>query len=224
MAKRYDYVVLDIDGTLYSHRKYIEACRFAGRRLAEYAMREKIPRPFLSRLMKRVKAGKVTSSIVEICNRYNKDRMRFLNHVYDLDPGNFGIRKSTRLVGEISRLSKTSKIALFTNSPRIWASRVISELGISGLIDKERIITLDRLGKGKYFKPSRKAFMRLLRILHTKPERIIFLDDSRDNVDEARALGIHSILICNDGKCHIDGHSSCRTVYEELGALANSDK
>ena len=37
MGRRYDYVVLDMDGTLYSHRKYVRACNRASRRLEQYA-------------------------------------------------------------------------------------------------------------------------------------------------------------------------------------------
>ena len=224
MTKRYDYVVLDLDGTLYSHSKYLKACRFAGRKLLSYAESENVSPKLLKRLTERMRNGKVTYTICEICREYNIKRMRFMNQVYDLDPAMFGIKRSKRLIREIKKVEKVSDIALFTNTPKIWALKAISALGIGSLIDRKNIITLERLDNARYFKPSRASFLELFRILHTTPDRIIFLDDDKENVDAARKLGVRSILVCNDGRCHLDGHSSSRTVYEELGALANSDK
>ncbi len=220
MAKRYDYVVLDIDGTLYSHNKYFVACKIAGKRLYKYATSLGVSRDFLRRFDKYLRRGKVTYPSSEICKRYGFRRMPFMDHVYDLDPSKFGIEGSPLLLKEINSIRKITKIAFFTNSPGIWSMRVLSILGIAKAAPKGRIITLERMDKGKFFKPSEKAFRKMLGILRTTPDKVVFLDDDLKNVKAARKLGIRSIHICNDGRCHLPGHSRSRTVHEELHALA----
>ncbi len=221
MDRVYDYVVLDIDGTLYSHRKYVEACRSAGARLRSYAAEAGIPKSFVSGLMVPIRRGRVTYAVNLLCTRYNKQRMHVMNTIYDLDPSRFGIARSIRLINEIGSLRKMARIALFTNSPAIWAGRVVSKLGIRPLVEKEKMITLDRMDGGRIFKPARGAFSLLLRLLRTTPSRVVFLDDSKDNVEEARRMGMRAIQICNDGRCHLDGHSASRTIYEELSDLSS---
>ena len=175
-------------------------------------------------MMANVRKGKVTKAVCELRARYGMRRMRFLNHVYDMEPGRFGINSSTRLTKEIRKAEMVSKVAIFTNTPNIWARRVVSRLGLDGTIKPGKLVTLERLDNASYFKPSRRAFLKLFKVLRTRPGRIIFLDDSKDNIDEARKLGVESVLICNDGRCRLEGHSSSRTIYEELGTIANSDK
>jgi FMN phosphatase YigB (HAD superfamily) len=224
MGNRYEYVVLDMDGTLYSHRKYMKACSYAGKRLLDCTKEEGIPKAFIYGIMKDIGNGKVTGAVCRICRRYRRQRMRFLNRVYDMNPERFGIGRDVRLAKEISKLGRSSKVVIFTNTPNIWAKRVISNLGIKGMINPSMIITLEKLDNARYFKPSKRAFDMLVKALHTKPSRIIFLDDSKENVEEARKLGMSAVQICNDKICHLDGHELSRTIYEELGALANSDK
>lgn len=224
MVNRYEYVVLDMDGTLYSHRKYMKACSYAGKRLLNCAKEEGIPKAAVYDIMEDIGNGKVTGAVCRICRHYRRQRMRFLNRVYDMNPGRFGIGRDVRLVRGIRKLERISKVAIFTNTPGIWAKRVISNLGINEMISPGMTITLEKLNNARYFKPSKRAFGMLFKALHTKPDRIIFLDDSKENVEEARKLGMSAVQICNDKRCNLDGHGLSRTIYEELGALANSDK
>lgn len=49
-------------------------------------------------------------------------------------------------------------------------------------------------------KPEREIFRSLMTRFDLKPEECVFLDDNRDNIEAARALGIHGILFENQAQ------------------------
>jgi putative hydrolase of the HAD superfamily len=50
----------------------------------------------------------------------------------------------------------------------------------------------------KMIKPHQDIFIYTLETLHKKPEEILFIDDTKENVDVAKSLGIQSIVYTNN--------------------------
>ncbi len=78
---------------------------------------------------------------------------------------------------------------------------------------KEVIYFLDsKFGFLKYFKnivlvedtglskPSDDSFENLLKIIHTDPQDIVYIDDSRDNVRQANKFGMKGVFFVNEAK------------------------
>ena len=52
-------------------------------------------------------------------------------------------------------------------------------------------------GREKVMKPDAKIFQTALRRFDIKPEESVFIDDNVNNIEGARALGIHGIVFCS---------------------------
>jgi putative hydrolase of the HAD superfamily len=81
--------------------------------------------------------------------------------------------------------------AILTNSPREHAERIINKLGISGLFDH----IFDIRGNGLRGKPNPQAYLRSYRILGAAPEEVLFVDDTPAYVEGCRAAGGQALLL-----------------------------
>jgi putative hydrolase of the HAD superfamily len=80
--------------------------------------------------------------------------------------------------------------AVLSNSNSLHWSRVMNEMQVGPAFDHHFASHL--IGK---IKPDAEAFHHVLESLGSKPHDVLFLDDNLLNVDAARALGMHAILV-----------------------------
>jgi putative hydrolase of the HAD superfamily len=81
--------------------------------------------------------------------------------------------------------------AILTNSPQEHAERILGKLGLSGLFTH----IFDIRGNDLKGKPNPGAYLRAFGIMGTAPGEVLFVDDSPSYVDGCRALGGHGVLL-----------------------------
>ncbi|MDR1238488.1 MAG: HAD-IA family hydrolase [Treponema sp.] len=81
--------------------------------------------------------------------------------------------------------------AILTNSPGEHANRIIGRLGISGLFTH----IFDIRGNNLKGKPNPGAYLRPFEIMGAAPGEVLFVDDSPSYVDGCRALGGRGVLL-----------------------------
>ncbi|HEV2339868.1 MAG TPA: HAD family phosphatase [Patescibacteria group bacterium] len=89
----------------------------------------------------------------------------------------------------VKKLKQTYTIVLFSNNQHEAVYEVLHRNDVLYLFD-ELIIS----SKYKLLKPQPAFFQKMLSILHMKKEEIIFFDDTKENVETARQLGISAFL------------------------------
>jgi FMN phosphatase YigB (HAD superfamily) len=192
-------LVLDLDGTLYSTYKVKSVDRASIPRAHAYLEKRgllgKIPKRSMLRIDRQIEKGSVSSTIRRLSRRFNLDHKHFNDYVNDLSPKDFGIGKDRRLAGLLSKASKRYKLFIFTNSPEIWARRVITRIGLKKLIPFKNVVCLECMGN--FLKPDRESYRIMLRITGMRREEIIFIDDLPQNVAAGTRLGIRSMTVSN---------------------------
>jgi putative hydrolase of the HAD superfamily len=81
--------------------------------------------------------------------------------------------------------------AILTNSPREHADRVIKKLGLSGLFSH----IFDIRGNGLRGKPNPQAYLRSYDLMGAAPGDVLFVDDTPSYVDGCRAVGGKALLL-----------------------------
>lgn len=120
---------------------------------------------------------------------YGVDPYKYLNYVHNVPIEDYLQPNPTlrEILGQID-----ARKTIFTNSDQNHALRVLDRLSLGGIF--ERII--DVMDVAPYCKPMPEAFQRALNILgNPDPSSCIVIDDSLRNVDAARNMGFHTILV-----------------------------
>ncbi|MDE1834438.1 MAG: HAD family hydrolase [Candidatus Micrarchaeota archaeon] len=208
-------IVLDLDGTLYRAAASKAADSGAINRVHIYLEREKVINKVGKRsihyFQKRMDMGVISMTIRHLSRKCNLDQNKFNKFVYGSDPAKFGIKRDQSLIDLLTPLSKKYPIFICTNSPMIWASKVVRILGLAKLIGSAWIISLEDMGG--YLKPEKGAFRLMLTKLNLKHDEIIFLDDNARNIAVAKSMGITSFRVENEG---IESHNSIYSVLDRL--------
>jgi len=205
-------LVMDMDGTLYDQEGVKRVTAATISRTKEYLRRKdmasRLPRAVIEETIDAIdRSGQTSRYIHAISKRFGVGYRRFDDYVNKDDPRKLGIKRDERLIALLLSLSKRYRIVVFTNSPDIWAGKVIRALGIGHIVGRNMVT--NNMMKG-YLKPSPQAFNTMLRLTRLKKNEIIFMDDNIDNVNAARALGIRSIRVVNNGR------SSRNSIYSIL--------
>jgi FMN phosphatase YigB (HAD superfamily) len=207
---------MDMDGTLYLKRDVHAVTAMMAERLYAYTDRAGIPRRGVSALVNRhIRELRIPFLIYLLSKKYGLDTTDFVEYAFNIHPRAFGIKRDARLVSLLTKLGRTNEIILFTNSPLIWASRVVKALGLDKVIPGRNMICFENLDCGRSSKPSEKAYMILLKRTGNDPEALLLLEDNYKNARVARGLGIRTIHIHNrpDRKA---GRKDIYAVLEEL--------
>lgn len=145
---------------------------------------------------------------------YGIDPYKYLNYVHNI-PLETYLQPNPMLNRMLKQIS--SRKVIFTNSDQNHALRVLDRLGLGGLF--ERII--DVMDVTPFCKPQPEAFQQALKLLgNLDPTHCVLIDDSLRNVNAARELGFHTILVGNhNGNIHA---ASARVdTLEDLPLLAD---
>jgi len=112
----------------------------------------------------------------------------YLLYVHDIDV-------TSRLVPDIALREVLTRLpqrkAVFTNGSTCHAARVLSALGIEDMFEKVYDIRVAAYQPKPYPEP----YHAVLEELDTVAERCIMIEDSRDNLQTAKRLGMGTILV-----------------------------
>jgi len=132
---------------------------------------------------------KYGTTVIGLKERFDIDEFEFLDYVHDIDLADH-LTKNTDLRNLISTYPQRKLI--FTNADTNHVNRILKFLDLNDLFDA----VIDIHAMMPHLKPHRKAFDKALEIARlTSWEGCAFLDDHPANIEQARSLGIYSILI-----------------------------
>lgn len=103
------------------------------------------------------------------------------------------------MVKLIEALSNKYKIALATNDGNLISKYKIEKSGVLPYLSK--VIASYRI---RELKPHMAFYKKTLKIIEAKPEECIFIDDTQQNVDAAKSLGMKGILFENTAQLEKD--------------------
>lgn len=119
------------------------------------------------------------------------DPYKYLNYVHNIPLEEY-LKPNPVLRNVLTSIN--GQKAIFTNSDQNHALRVLDSLGLAGIF--ERII--DVMDVSPYCKPMPQAFEKALDLLgNPDPAGCVLIEDSIRNVDAAKAMGFHTILVGN---------------------------
>ncbi len=132
---------------------------------------------------------KYGTTLLGLKERYDIDENEYLDYVHNINLAEY-LKKNKDL--ELLLKSYSQRKIIFTNGDRKHVDRILKYLEISDYFDE--IIDIHILMP--FLKPHKEAFDKALKIAKISSwNGCAFLDDHPANIEQARKLGIYSILI-----------------------------
>jgi putative hydrolase of the HAD superfamily len=141
---------------------------------------------------------------------YSVDPDEFLDFVHDIP-----LDRYLHYESELDRMLGSLQLRkiIFTNADAKHARRVLARLGV--LRHFESIVDIHLLEFVN--KPFRRAYLKALDVVSSRPEECVLIEDSPINIDPARELGMVTVMVGNGAKA--DGahyHIDRITDFEDL--------
>lgn len=190
-------VLFDLDGTLYdkSNKTFLNTPIYKeiiGKQINFISKKTGIEFDKATELRKKLITDYNYLLSIGLEKEFNIQRKEYYSNVWNIEPGKY-IEKNPELPKTI-QLIKIRK-AILTNSPLIWANRVLNWLGVSRFF--ERVYTGD-IGARK---PQKEAFERAARDFNVNFNEILMIGDELENdILAAKELGIKTICVGNYGE------------------------
>jgi putative hydrolase of the HAD superfamily len=181
-----DVLIFDLDNTLYPAEKHLFG--LIDVRINRYMTEVVgIPAPKVDALRREYwKLYGVT--LQGLIRHHGVDPEDYLYYVHDVDVTS---RLSPDPVLRKTLGNLQQRKAVFTNGSTCHAGRVLSALGIEDMFEEVYDIRV-----AEYLpKPWPEPYHAVLQKLGTTPERCIMIEDSRDNLETAKKLGMGTILV-----------------------------
>lgn len=132
------------------------------------------------------------------------DMTKFIEMSYDLDLS--GIKPCDKLKALITSLP--GKKAVFTNSPRFHADRVLGYMGMDGVFDHIFDVTYFNF-RGK---PNQVVYDQIVQDLGVDPGECVLVEDSVKNLIPAHKMGMKTVLV-NQEQCPDKSYISHHFVH-----------
>lgn len=97
-----------------------------------------------------------------------------------------------RMVDIIEKTKKIYTTVLFSNQIKSWLEKVIDDNKLRSIFT--HLVNSYNVG---FRKPDREIFLEALKITDSKPEETLFVDDSSENIEAAKQMGINAIQFDN---------------------------
>lgn len=207
-----DLWVFDNDGTLYDDRRVGE--QFMRLLLGYYSERASLPVEAAARELGKLKEKwKTKFTVIALMKEYGFGFSEMVENTYlGVKLEECGLVTPDSAKREVLNLIRAPKI-VFTNNPSVFARKVLS---FTGLLDCfEDCIGMEELGF--CLKPDQEAY-RLLEDRHRGFDRIVFCDDSLQNLDTARRMGWFTVW-CRPSEASVQSEGGGHQVinsFEEL--------
>ncbi len=207
-----DVLIFDLDNTLYPAEKQL--FNLIDVRINRYMIEiAGIPAPEVDALRRKYWSlyGVTLQGLIR---HHEVDPEDYLLYVHDIDV-------CSRLAPDLALRETLAKLpqrkAVFTNGSICHADRVLSALGIQDMFEKVYDIRIAAYQPKPYPEP----YHAVLAELGSIPERCIMIEDSRDNLQTAKKLGMGTILV-GDGHTpdFVDVHlANVRQIHTGLNLL-----
>ncbi|MEL7626391.1 MAG: pyrimidine 5'-nucleotidase [Anaerolineaceae bacterium] len=144
---------------------------------------------------------------------YGADVNDYLGYVHDVDLSGV-IKEDPALRQALLKIPQQKWI--FTNASRPHAEQVLRLVGVRDLFTD----IIDVLDTDPYCKPDLRAFsLALEKAGNPDPTRCLFVDDRISNLDTAKAMGLHTVLV-DPTHSGSDGHFAIEKLSDLPRALA----
>jgi putative hydrolase of the HAD superfamily len=218
---KFDSILFDLDGTLYSARFGLE--KKVNRRVNEYiAEYLRLPLEEAWDLRKRrIADGGYGTTIEWLTAEENMDPSRLDDYFAFIHPEG----EDAELVPDpllrplLLSCSRVCRMAILTNAPEAHARRILKKLEIEDLFPS----IFDIRSNGLKGKPHREAFFRALDGLKSSPGRCLFVDDVRVYVDGYRAIGGTGVFLDEFDENPEYPPPRIRTIEELAGIVGIKD-
>jgi putative hydrolase of the HAD superfamily len=207
-----DVLIFDLDNTLYPAEKQLFS--LIDVRINRYMIEiAGIPAPEVDALRRKYWSlyGVTLQGLIR---HHEVDPEDYLLYVHDIDV-------CSRLAPDLALRETLAKLpqrkAVFTNGSICHADRVLSALGIQDMFEKVYDIRIAAYQPKPYPEP----YHAVLAELGSTAERCIMVEDSRDNLQTAKKLGMGTILV-GDGHTpdFVDVHlANVRQIHTGLNLL-----
>jgi putative hydrolase of the HAD superfamily len=144
---------------------------------------------------------------------YQIDVDEFLDYVHDI-PLHEYLQPNPTLEAALASIPQEKIV--FTNASREHAERVLRQLGIRQHFS--RIVDVRDVGFES--KPQPAAYRRVCDLLDARPEECLLVEDNVRNLRPAKALGMVTVLVGEDGSRTGDGVDYAIPRIEEIGQVA----
>ena len=132
---------------------------------------------------------KYGTTLLGLKERFEIDEFEYLDYVHNINLTDH-LKKDIRL--KVLLKSYPQRKIIFTNADKNHVDRILKFLDISHLFD----IVIDIHALMPHLKPHKEAFDKALEIAHLPSwDGCAFMDDHPANIEQARKMGIYSILI-----------------------------
>lgn len=140
------------------------------------------------------------ATLLGMVRHHGTDAHEFLRETHPFPDMHRIIRRDHRLIATLKRMP--GRRIIVTNSPRHYAERVVRALGIGAHV--EAIVTIESMCFNGRFqpKPSRPMLKRLVARLRVQAHRCVLVEDSVENLDSARSVGMRTVLVTGIGHGH----------------------
>jgi putative hydrolase of the HAD superfamily len=177
--------VFDLDNTLYPTGSLIYD--LIGARMTDYVGRVAGLEPDAAFELQERYFDEYGATLAGLIEHHRVDGRDFLDYVHDVDLE--CVEPDPELARLIAMLP--GKRIVFTNGGRGYAERITARIGLAGLFDD----LFDIEAAGFIPKPQRASFEALIERHNLTPDRTLFFEDSRRNLEAAHALGFRTVLI-----------------------------
>lgn len=189
-AGHIEAIVFDLDGTLYSSKAGLEfqlKPKMVEHTSLALGIRQSEARNLLQKYREEFR-----SSVLGLQKYHSIDPEEFLNGVYrDLDRSR--IVPYSGLSEAMHTLSRLVPLYLLTNSNRQYATLVVEQLGLTGVLI--RMFPVEEANFVR--KPNLEPYLTLLGRLGVAPQRVLNVDDSYLNLEVAHGLDLLTVLVSN---------------------------
>ena len=204
------YAVFDLDNTLYPPSSGLWSA--IGQRISLFMVERLGMRPEEVAERRKGYLDAFGTTLTGLRNEYEIDPDDFLNFAHDLPLEKY-LSYDAELDEMLERLPL--KKVIFTNADAAHARRVLSHLGISAHFGR----IVDILALGLINKPDLRAYHKLLQLISAAPEECLLVEDTARNLRPARALGMLTVLVSEDGDA-AGAHHVIRRMKELDGILS----
>jgi putative hydrolase of the HAD superfamily len=140
------------------------------------------------------------ATLLGLVRHHGVDPHEFLRETHPFPDIDRIVRRDHRLAAALRRLP--GRRIVVTNAPVHYASRVVAALGVARLIDGLVSIESMHFAGRMQPKPSRPMLRRLAARLRVPAHRCVLVEDSVENLDAARAVGMRTVLVTGIGHGH----------------------
>ncbi len=202
-----DYLLLDLDNTLYSKESGLG--KSMGARMGEFVARYlKISNEEASDMRRRgLHAYGTTMSW--LVHEHGLDNVEeFIDYVHPRDLDSY-LSNDDRVAAQTVLKTLDLPSSVLTNAPREHADRILEWLGIAGEIDQ----IFDIRSNNFMGKPARSAYQTALAAVGARPDTTLFVDDVLQYVLPFRDMGGHAVHVSDEAK-HEPGITTIRSLVE----------